>query len=229
RPRVLGRARLCPSGERGREALVEAHDGDVDRVAQRLDEPLRLARLLAVLAAQRQRQPDDDSLRLLGPDELEQPSEPGFGRGPLDHADRSRERAGRVRDGHAGPRGTVVEREHLHARAERIWRSAAARASSSLFGSRPPASASVGRPPPPPPMIGATSRTTCAASRPFSAREESRLTTRNARPSTAEPSRTASACSRCISWSERSRSAPRRTAFVSATTTPPSLRRTTTS
>ena len=78
-------------------------------------------------------------------------------------------------------------------------------------------------------MIGATSRTTAAASTPRSVSDLSRFTTRNARPSTAGPSRTASACSRCFSRSERSRSAPPESAFVSATTTPPSLRRTTTS
>ena len=48
--------------EVGREALVEELDGDVERRAQRFDEALGLARLLAVLAAQRQRQADDDPL-----------------------------------------------------------------------------------------------------------------------------------------------------------------------
>ena len=39
--------------------------GTASDVAQRLDERVRLARLLAVLAAKRQRQPDDDALGLL--------------------------------------------------------------------------------------------------------------------------------------------------------------------
>ena len=68
--RVCSRARVlgCPStrlGEVGREALVEQLDRDVHGGSKRLGEAFRLERLLTALAAQRQRQPDDDSLGLL--------------------------------------------------------------------------------------------------------------------------------------------------------------------
>ena len=68
---VLGRG-AAAGGERGREALVPGLDRDADGGAQLLDEGLGLARLLAAGAAQGQRQADDDALRLLGADEIEQ-------------------------------------------------------------------------------------------------------------------------------------------------------------
>jgi hypothetical protein len=52
-------------GEGRREPLVEALDGNGHGVPQRGDEPLRLLRLQPRLAAQRQRQADDDALGLL--------------------------------------------------------------------------------------------------------------------------------------------------------------------
>ncbi len=64
RDRVLGRGSGGLLREVGREALVEQLDGDVHGRAQRVDEALRLGRLLATLAAQRQRQADDDPFRL---------------------------------------------------------------------------------------------------------------------------------------------------------------------
>jgi hypothetical protein len=67
-------------GERRREPLVEALDGDVEDSLQRLDESLGLLRLLAPLAPERQRQADDDSLRLLRADELCQLAQPVLGR-----------------------------------------------------------------------------------------------------------------------------------------------------
>ena len=128
-------------------------------LAERLDERLGLERLRAVLALERQRQADDDELRLVLGDERREPVEPRLGRRALDDADRSRERAGRVGDGDAGARGAVVERENLH-RAARISRSASASASGSFAASLPPARAIVGRPPPPPPTSGAAPRIT---------------------------------------------------------------------
>ena len=76
RERVLGRATARLLGERRREPLVLGLDRDVEAAAQRIDERLRLARLLAVLAAQRQRQADDDELRLVLGDELGEAVEP---------------------------------------------------------------------------------------------------------------------------------------------------------
>src|SRR5207249_12337653 len=66
-PRIV-RSRTVCLREPGREALVEALDRDVDRRAQGLDEGLCLLRLRTALAAKRQRQADDDALRLLGAD-----------------------------------------------------------------------------------------------------------------------------------------------------------------
>ena len=63
--RILVGAAALARGERGREALVVRLDGNVDDVAERIDERLRLERLRAALAAQRQRQPDDDALDLV--------------------------------------------------------------------------------------------------------------------------------------------------------------------
>ena len=66
------------------EPLVVGLDRRADRRAQPLDERLRLARLLAVLAAQGQRHADDDELRLLRGDHGQQLCEPGVGGGTLD-------------------------------------------------------------------------------------------------------------------------------------------------
>ena len=61
--------------------------GTVDELAQRGHEQLRLGRLLAVLAAQRQRQADDDALRLVLADEARDLGEAGLGRRLADDAD----------------------------------------------------------------------------------------------------------------------------------------------
>ena len=73
-----GRARVIGAGpgELGREALVERLDGDVDVRAQLGEELLGLARLLADVARERQRQADDDPLRLLVADEPTSRSRP---------------------------------------------------------------------------------------------------------------------------------------------------------
>ncbi len=64
------------AGERRGEALVEGLDRDVDDAPQRRDEAAVSSRLRAVLAAQRQRQPDDDALGAPRRDELGQAREP---------------------------------------------------------------------------------------------------------------------------------------------------------
>ena len=88
--------------------------GTATSAAQRLTNALGLHRLLAVLAAKRQRQADDDELRLVLGDEARDLGEAGL-RGRLaDDADRARERAARIRDGDAGAGGAVVQREHPH-------------------------------------------------------------------------------------------------------------------
>ena len=49
--------------------------------------------------------------------ELEQPGDADLGRGALDDLERPGDRAGRIGDGDAGPRGAVVEGQDLHRRA----------------------------------------------------------------------------------------------------------------
>ena len=65
RARVLVRSATVALRERRREALVVRLDRDVHCGAQGLHEHVRLDRLRAVLAAQRQRQADDDALDLV--------------------------------------------------------------------------------------------------------------------------------------------------------------------
>src|SRR5439155_10710890 len=226
RPCILGRGRRCLSGEVGREALVERLDGNVQPRAQRRDERLRLERLIATLALQGQRQPDDYALSLFGSNERGQPLEARVGRRSLDHAQGPRERAAWIGHGHAGPRCAEVQGEHLHAR--RVYESASTRAalpassaSRRRSGCLPPASASVARPPPPPPMYEPSCRTTATASRPRSGSDRSKLTTSEALPSSTEPSTTASALFCRRSPSERSRNVAPRAPFTSATNTSP--------
>src|SRR6476661_8393047 len=145
--------------EVGREPLVEEDDGDVEQLPQPRRELLARPRLLAALAAQRQR-----------------------------------DRAGRVRHRDAGPRGPEVERHDLHAVTSSF---AASRAALTPSGLLPPASASVGLPPPPPPMCFPSSRTNATASSPRSTSDWSKLTTRNARPSSTDATITPSAFSCC--------------------------------
>src|SRR5205085_12354329 len=173
------------------EALVVELDGDRDRRPEPLHERVGLGGLGSVLPTQREREADDDPLRLLRPDHVEQllPA-----RGLVDLRDRrhrTRESTCGIGHGDAGPGGPVVEREDLHeASALAISSRARASASGSFSGSLPPARAIVGRPPPPPPTIGAISRTTSPALT-RSATVWSKFATRCTVPFSREPSTTA--------------------------------------
>ena len=63
--------------EDGGEALVVRLDGDVEQRSELLDEGRGLVGLCPVLAAQGQREADDDALGLLLADELAETGEPG--------------------------------------------------------------------------------------------------------------------------------------------------------
>ena len=99
RDRVLGGAAAEALRERRREALVGRLHRDGEHRPQLLDECGRLGGLLAVLAAQRQRQADDDDLRLVLGDEPRDLREPGLGRRLANDPDRAREGPARVGDG----------------------------------------------------------------------------------------------------------------------------------
>src|SRR4051794_32898386 len=205
RTRILGGSRGHLLRKVGREALVEEHDRHVESLAQRLREPLARARLLAAVAAERQRMPDDDRLDILVHDESLELGETVVARRSPDDAERTRDQPGGVGHCDAGAGGTEVEGHHLHA--ARAFR-AASSASATPSGFFPPASASVGLPPPPPPMWRPRSRTNCEASRPCWTSDSSKLTTRKARPSSTEATIAPSAFSCWRSRSERSRSGP---------------------
>ena len=111
---VLGRSGAALLRERRRETLVVGLDGDLEPVAERLDEHLGRPGLLAALASQRQRQTDDDQLRLVLGDERREAIEARLGLGPLDDADRPSQRSRRIGDGHPGPRRAEVEGHDLH-------------------------------------------------------------------------------------------------------------------
>src|SRR5207245_6668791 len=177
------------------EGRVEHEDRDLQALAQRGCELLGDPRLLAAFAAQRQWVPDNDLLGVLVGDEPREFGQAGVGGCALDNAERPRDHAGRVGHGDAGARIAEVERHHLHARAAATAFLPASRASRTPAGFLPPASASVGLPPPPPPMCLPRSRTICVASRPRCTSDSSKLTTRNARPSSTEPTITPSAFS----------------------------------
>jgi hypothetical protein len=83
-------------GEVRRKAFVEAFDRYVDRSPELVHESLGLDRLLATLAAKRQRYADHDALGSFARDQPDEPFEPGLRGDPLDHADRSCERPGRI-------------------------------------------------------------------------------------------------------------------------------------
>ena len=68
-----------------------------------------------MLAAERQRQADDDDLRLVLGDEPRDLGEPRLGGRLANDTDRAREGSARVGDGDAGPGSAVVQREHAHA------------------------------------------------------------------------------------------------------------------
>src|SRR5215208_3514367 len=212
---------VVAAGEDGGEALVEELDRLVDRGAKLHDELVRLGGLRAALAAQRQRKPDDDLLRLLRADHGEQLVESPLLRHARHGTDRPRDDAGGIGHGDARPRGPVVERQDLQETAARSLSRPVVRASRTPSTFFPPASASVDRPPPPPPMIGPSSRTSFTASK--SASDLSRLITSATFPSSADATTTPFAFSRRRSWSERSRSAPPRAPFTSATKTSPCL------
>src|SRR5262249_29170750 len=141
----------------------------VDRVGEPLGERARLARLLGVGPAQPQREADDHPLDVAIAHELGQAREAAPGGGPLDRIDGRRPGPGRVAERATAPCAAVIEGKHAHeanawtrteggspvgeryASAASIAARAAAIASGSLSGSRPPACAIVSRPPPPPP------------------------------------------------------------------------------
>ena len=112
---VLRCVRRSLLGEIRREPLVEGLDRDVEAHPQCRDELLRRKRLLAAFAPQRQRQPDDDALRLLGAHELREPIEAAVRPRALDDAQRPREYSGRIGDRDSGPRCAEVKGEHFHA------------------------------------------------------------------------------------------------------------------
>ena len=103
------------TGQRRREPLVEGFDRNVQFPRERLDETRGLLRLRSVLTSQGQGEPDDHPLRLLGLDELDEALQAVVARGVLDGPQRPRQGPGRVGNGDAGPRGPVVERQHLPA------------------------------------------------------------------------------------------------------------------
>ena len=181
--------------ERRRESLVVRLDGNREPCSQGLDEQLRRLCLLAAIAAQRQRQADDDPLCIVLDDELGEPREPRVASGTLDDANGPRQRPGRVGDRHAGPRRAEVEREDLHRttttreRRESAARPRRARPAAARCPCRP-LCAIVGRPPPPPPTSGAAPLITSDALM-RSATAASKFATRLTPPSPVEPSTTA--------------------------------------
>ena len=193
---VLGRRAALACRERGREPLVVRLDRHADDAAKSLDERVGLESLCTALAAQRHRHPDDDAIGLVLEDEVAHLRQSVLAGRALDHAQRPRDRSGRIRDGDAGARGAVVERQHPHSAAT-MRRSASASASGSFSGSFPPARAIVGRPPPPPPTIAAASRSTSDALT-FSATAASKFATRCTLPSSFDPRTTAAGACFCL-------------------------------
>ena len=126
--------------EVGREALVEELDRDVEDGAERLDEALGLGRLLAALPRSVSGRPTTTRSASSSRTSRASSASPLSVAGPLDDAERPRERAGRVGDGDAGARGAVVERHHLHAAYGATSSFAAASASAMPSGFLPPAS-----------------------------------------------------------------------------------------
>src|SRR5207253_6568797 len=121
--------------------FVEEDDRNFESLAQRRREVLGDPRLLAALAAQRQRVPDDVLLGLLAGHEAHALGEARLGSGALDNAQRPRDDAGRVGHGDAGARVAEVERHHLHASAAATAFWPASSASRTPPGFLPPASA----------------------------------------------------------------------------------------
>ena len=84
---ILGRATTEPLRQRGRESFVGGLNGDIDDRPQGGHEPLRLGGLLAVLTAERQREPDHDELCPVLGDEACDLGEAGVGGCLPDDAD----------------------------------------------------------------------------------------------------------------------------------------------
>src|SRR5262245_1076216 len=194
--------------ESRRKALVVKLHRYGDSPLEALGKRPRPLGLLPLLAAHRQRKPNKDPLGALILDQPGERGEPALRVRPLHHAQRSRERARRIRHGHAAAGGAVVEREDAHqASAFSISARAVASASSSFSGSLPPACASVSRPPPPPPTTGAAARTSLAALTPRSTTDGATFATRCTRSSPAVAKNTTASPSFCRAVSEMSRSA----------------------
>ena len=112
---ILWRITAEPLRKRGRESLVGRLDRDGDERPQRGHKELRLGGLLAVLAAERQREPNHHTLGLMVGDEPSDFCETGVGGCLPNDADGSRDRAARVRDSDACPGSPVIQREDSHA------------------------------------------------------------------------------------------------------------------
>ena len=118
--RVLRRRRRVLLGEVGGEALVEELHRHVDGGAQRLREPLGRARLLAAIAAERERVTDDDLVHPLLARQTRDLCEARPTGGALDDADRSGDDACRVGHCHTRPGGPEVEKQAGHGEAKRF-------------------------------------------------------------------------------------------------------------
>src|SRR5215210_702234 len=183
-PRAPGSARQL----RG-EAFVVDLNRHIEPISQPLDECAGLPRLLGVGARERQRQADEDDVRLELADQCDEAPEAPPRRGAQHRVERGRERARGVGHGDAAAGAAVVERaDATQASARRMTSSAARRASGSLSGSRPPACAMLSRPPPPPPTTCAAALTTSPAFTPRSTAPGVAATRRLTRPSPLAPS-----------------------------------------
>src|SRR5207302_2187899 len=187
--------------------LVVQFDRHVGGAAKPARERPGGGRLRALLARHPDREADDHPAHAGVADELDQLAEPLWRVGARDRGQRRGQRPARVRDRAAAASRAVVEREHpRHESARSIASLAAAIASGSLSGARPPACAIVSRPPPPPPTISAATLTTSTAFTPRSTAAGATFATRCTRPSSVEPSTTAPSPSACFTRSESSSS-----------------------
>ena len=113
---VLWRVGRSSRGQDGGQALIEQLDRDGHAASQMLGEGLRLARLLAVLAAQGERQADDDLFGLLLGDQGEQTLSARLCPDLFHDGQRTGDEAARIRDGDSRHGRSVIERKHLHCR-----------------------------------------------------------------------------------------------------------------